>query len=106
MDPVHKWLTVVILFMIAVVFAAFKIGGSGRWEMQVIPYSTSHDMVYMLDTKTGKIVGKMHDRRKHLSTNGDGNSYAYESWETVHSPKTYNSYGRSRTAKDPIILPR
>jgi hypothetical protein len=57
MDPVNKWLTVVILFMASMVFALWNISGSGRYTM-VVETSTllkNHAVVYVLDTKDGNV---------------------------------------------------
>lgn len=91
MDPVHKWIMVIVLFMAAAIFAAFKIGAAGSWQMQVVPYSSTHDMIYVLNTKTGEIQGKLHSREKHVQTRSDGN-YAHSRWQTVRNDKDQYSY--------------
>lgn len=61
MDPVNKWLTTIIIFMIVLILAVFYTGGAQRYEFSTsssisFPDST---VVYVLDTKTGKVYGKI-----------------------------------------------
>jgi hypothetical protein len=61
MDPVNKWLTTIIIFMIVLILTVFYTGGSQRYEFLtsrsiLFPDSTA---VYVLDTKTGKVYGKI-----------------------------------------------
>lgn len=61
MDPVNKWLTVVILFMVSVVIAAVWIGGSGRYALEVRESALfeNHAVVYVIDTKDGTVRAKL-----------------------------------------------
>ena len=56
MDPVNKWLTVIISFMIALLIVISWKAGSGRYEMSV-----QKSVVYVLDTKTGTVYAKQVD---------------------------------------------
>lgn len=107
MDPVNRWLTLVACFMIVVVIALFKVGGENRWQMEVMSYSETHDMVYVLDTKTGEIKGKLHDKNEHLALK-DGQTYADKDWNTVREEpedKSRYRYGRKDYSTTPVSKP-
>ena len=63
MDPVNKWLTTVIFFMIAMLFVMWHVGGEGRFEIAVEKSSLfkDHAVVYMLDTKDGQVKAQLVD---------------------------------------------
>lgn len=63
MDPVNKWLTVIILFMIATLYVLWSIGGSGRYAVvvQESVLFSNHAVVYVLDTKDGDVKAKLVD---------------------------------------------
>ena len=63
MDPVNKWLTTVIFFMIAVLVVMWHVAGAGRYEL-AIEESTlfkNHAVVYILDTKNGEVKAQLVD---------------------------------------------
>lgn len=61
MDPVNKWLSVIILFMVALLIVIWHSSGAGRYEMTVMPSSTyaKHYVIFVLDTKDGNVNGKL-----------------------------------------------
>ena len=63
MDPVNKWITVVILFMAAVLYVGWSAGGSGRYELAVEKSTVfeNHAVVYVLDTKDGDVRAQLVD---------------------------------------------
>ena len=63
MDPVNKWLTTIILFMAAVLFVLWSVGGAGRYELVVERSTlfTNHTVVYILDTKKGAVKAQLFD---------------------------------------------
>jgi len=63
MDPINKWLTVIIGFMIALLIVISYKAGSGRYEFTVkksVQFS-DHAVVYVLDTKKGDVYAKLVD---------------------------------------------
>ena len=70
MDPVNKWLTTIILFMIATLCVIGWKAGSGRYEFKVVESTlfNSHAVVYVLDTKDGEIYAKMVDEHDLTAT--------------------------------------
>ena len=66
MDPVNKWLTTVILFMIGVLIVLGYTAGSGKYEF-VVAESTllsNHAVVYVLNTKTGNVDAQLVDENE------------------------------------------
>jgi len=63
MDPVNKWLTVIISFMIALLIVISYKAGSGRYSLAVSPSESfpNHAVVYILDTKSGDVYVKLID---------------------------------------------
>jgi len=63
MDPVNKWLTVIILFMSAVLILAWNVGSVGRYELSVEESTLfkNHAVVYVIDTKDGSVQAKLVD---------------------------------------------
>lgn len=61
MDPVNKWLTVVILFMIAVLCVMGYKAGSSRYAFTVTKSTMfeQHAVVYILDTKNGVVKAQL-----------------------------------------------
>jgi len=61
MDPVNKWLTVIIGFMVAMLIVISWKAGSGRYafEVQDSQYFEKTHVVYVLDTKNGTVDAKM-----------------------------------------------
>jgi hypothetical protein len=107
MDPVNKWLWVIIIFMGVLVFSLFKIGGEGRYDMQVMEYSDTHDLVYLLDTKSGEIKAKVHAKSVHIVEKG-GEIWADTKWKDVHKEKRRNTYYNNYNApknRTPIQRP-
>lgn len=92
MDPVNKWLTAFLFFGILLIVALWNSGGSGRYQMQVVDsLMPDHDMVYVIDTKTGKIEGKLSDQKDRLLRDGQPQT----SWDVVRPEKSKsNTYRR------------
>ena len=61
MDPVNKWLSVITLFMLSLLFVMWNSSGAGRYEMTVTSSSLyeRHYVVFVLDTKDGDVHGKI-----------------------------------------------
>lgn len=61
MDPVNKWLTTVILFMVALLFVIGWKAGAGRYEFAVQSSSIlkNHSVVYVLDTTDGNVKARL-----------------------------------------------
>lgn len=70
MDPVNKWLTVIIGFMVALLIVISWKAGSGRYAFVVTNSATlqNHTVVYVLDTKDGSVMAKVTDENKLLSS--------------------------------------
>lgn len=103
MDPVNKWLFLVAAFMIALVVALAKVGGEGRYEMKVSSYSETHEMVYILDTKTGELKSKLVPYGEHIEKNAAGEHYSKDKWITVREKdaKDYR-YSRYSNSSHPV----
>lgn len=90
MDPVNKWLAVIILFMISVLFVLWHKGGSGQYEM-VVEDSTlfaNHAVVYVLDTKNGNIKAQLVDEQELLY---NGKTVRTEPRLVFKQPSSYNN---------------
>lgn len=61
MDPVNKWLTTIILFMMAVLLLMWNVAGAGRYEFTVKESTLfdSYVVVYILDTKDGEVKAQL-----------------------------------------------
>ncbi len=61
MDPINKWLTVIIGFMLALLIIISWKAGSGRYEFSVQKSTlfSNHAVVYVLDTKNGDVRAKL-----------------------------------------------
>jgi len=61
MDPVNKWLTVIICFMIALLVTINVKGGIGQYAFETRPSTvfSDTDVVYVLDTKSGDVYVKL-----------------------------------------------
>jgi len=61
MDPVNKWLSVVILFMVALLCVIWGSAGVGRYELFVQPsdISSGYSTLFVLDTKNGEVHAKI-----------------------------------------------
>jgi len=66
MDPINKWLTTVIFFMIAMLFVMWHIGGAERYEFAVEKSTlfSNHAVVYVLDTKDGEVKAQLVDENE------------------------------------------
>ena len=77
MDPVNKWLTVIICMFIAMICVVGWKAGSGRYEITTMESShENHQVVYVLDTKTGKVTASLHDQGTHFTEKGKKRDYA------------------------------
>ena len=87
MDPVNKWLTVIIAFMVALIVVVSYKAGSQRYEMTIQPSSffENHAIVYVLDTKSGEVKAQLFDENE-LQYNGNIKS----------SPQTAFEFDKSR----------
>ena len=87
MDPVNKRLWTIIVFMTALIVVISYKAGSGRYEMQVVHFKAlkDHDLVYILDTKSGDIKARAlsHDKFK-LKTGSDAGKVS-ERWKSVRT---------------------
>lgn len=86
MDPVNKWLTVIVLFMIALLITIGWKAGSGRYEFVVTgstPYD-KHVVVHVLDTKDGDVYSKIVDE-KDLRIGSKVNARATKTFEIPSS---------------------
>jgi hypothetical protein len=70
MDPVNKWLTTIILFMIALLIVIGWKAGSGRYELSVVPGLEGFATVYVLDTKDGEVRAQMVNEYDELTNKG------------------------------------
>lgn len=58
MDPVNKWLTTFIIFMVTLILVVSWSAGSGRYEMSVLGTEEGSHVVYVLDTKSGEVQSR------------------------------------------------
>lgn len=70
MDPVNKWLTVIILFMVALLIVIGWKAGSGRYELEVIKGPDGYATVYVLDTKDGDVRAQLINEHDELTNKG------------------------------------
>lgn len=63
MDPINKWLTIIVGFMLALLIIISWKAGSGRYEFSVQKSTlfSNHAVVYVLDTKNGGVRAKLVD---------------------------------------------
>lgn len=86
MDPVNKWLTVIVLFMIALLITIGWKAGAGRYEF-VVTDSTLYDkhvVVHVLDTKDGEVYSKIVDENN-LRSGSRANTKATKTFEIPSS---------------------
>jgi hypothetical protein len=62
MDPVNKWLTVIILFMAAVLWVFWSQGTVERYSMSIEDMGNGQVTVYVLDTKDGQVQAQIVDK--------------------------------------------
>jgi hypothetical protein len=71
MDPVNKWITVVIIFMAAVLIVLWKAQtGSYEFVVQKSTLLENHSVVYVLDKKSGEVQAKLVDETELTAGNG------------------------------------
>ena len=89
MDPVNKWLTVIILFMVGIIAMLWAKGEVGRYEFKVAEsqYFEKTAVVYVLDTKEGKIYGHMVPEQELVTGAGKP---SYKAVEVFEVPSTFN----------------
>jgi hypothetical protein len=59
MDPINKWLTVIIGFMVTLLIVISWKAGSGRYQMTVTVTNEIIETIYVLDTKNGDVQAKI-----------------------------------------------
>lgn len=95
MDPVNKWLWTIVAFMTALIIVISIKAGSGTYEMVVMPSKvlSNHDVVYVLNTKSGEIRARAwgHDGLRFISGSSAGK--ISKRWVTISSRDTYNRSG-------------
>ena len=66
MDPVNKWLTTVIFFMVGILFVMWHVAGAGRYEFAVerSMMFSEHAVVYVLDTKKGEVKAQLFNKNE------------------------------------------
>jgi len=89
MDPVNKWLTVIILFMCGVLFVGWNAAGSGRYEMEVALVDGAQT-VFVLDTKDGEVKAQVVDSSDLYNNTGQ----AYVRPHKVFEWPSGTQYGR------------
>ena len=91
MDPVNKWLTVIILFMAAVLFTMYHASGAGRYAFEVrdSQYFEKTAIVYVLDTKDGTVEALMMMEESLTASDRKPKSYPSDVFE-----RRSNRYGR------------
>jgi len=92
MDPVNKWLTVIIMFMIALLITINVKGGVGQYAFETRPSTvfSGIDVVYVLDTKSGDVYVKLIDEDE-LQFNKSPRRRAQKLMEIPSSGYGYNN---------------
>jgi len=92
MDPVNKWLLVIVLFMVSLLFAIWYSSGVGRYEMLAAPSTMigEHYVIFVLDTKDGDVYGKLVDEDAMLNGAGKVRTSSTELFELP----AFNGYRR------------
>ena len=77
MDPVNKWLCVIIGMFVALVITIGWKSGSGRYEIHAVDSAyQNHQIVYVLDTKNGEVTATLHNQEDHFTDKGKPRDYA------------------------------
>ncbi len=92
MDPVNKWLTVVILFMASALFVFWKVGSVSRYEMQVLSTGADSAVIYVLDTKEGDVHAQIVDEKKLYRHDSTPYNRPQEVFELPSSFSTHRRY--------------
>lgn len=100
MDPINKWLTVVIFFMAALLIVIATKAGSGRYIMttdyvELGEPGEKHVIIYSLDTKSGAIKAKaINCQETFVNDQNEVKNYWIDNlkpWKRIGSYR-YNSY--------------
>ena len=98
MDPVNKWMTSIICIFIALLIAIVWKAGAGRYEMVVMPSQyDNHQVIYVLDTKSGDVEGKLQPEDTFLTKEGKVRNYFVE--VKKEKPSWRNNYNSTYTPK-------
>lgn len=114
MDPVNKWLCVIIAMFMALIITIGWKSGSGRYELTAVDSAyENHQIVYVLDTKSGEVTATLHNQEDHFTDKGKLRSYAiivkkgsddgrdtyYNRDQDIYKPKTSKSQNYGNTGK-------